>query len=234
MTKNNLTNNILLMIANEKYKDFACRLNELMSKHSVSITNLCNALGITYEMARRYTLGTAKPRDEKMIKIAKHLNTSPAFLDYGVTTEKIETETIEMLDVYASAGKGCINQSYPDTIRSIEISKDKISALFGRKSLDGIKIINADGDSMSPTIAPGDILFVDTKIDSFTGDGIYAFVFEESLYVKRLQKIKGKTLAVISDNNQYLTFNIESHELNEIYIFGRVLKSLPLKLLEFA
>ncbi|QGX89625.1 hypothetical protein BHJ80_16115 [Escherichia coli] len=36
-----------------------------------------------------------------------------------------------------------------------------------------IEIGNARGDSMAPTISPGDLLFLDKTVTYFDGDGIY-------------------------------------------------------------
>ncbi|MDS1913301.1 helix-turn-helix domain-containing protein [Enterobacter asburiae] len=73
-----------------KHQDFADRLNAEMQRKGVSIRDLSEACGVTYEMARRYTLGTAKPRDEKMDNIATWLGVTAAWLDYGSDTK---TET---------------------------------------------------------------------------------------------------------------------------------------------
>ncbi|CNI59933.1 Uncharacterized HTH-type transcriptional regulator HI_1476 [Yersinia frederiksenii] len=232
--------NLLLMVENEtKYDDFAARLNLLMSKHEISVSNLAKLSGVSYEMARRYTLGTAKPRDEKMLKIADHLNVSPAFLDYGtITGRDAETDSkvvkLRQLEVFASAGNGYINNEFPAVISSIEIPEDKIYELFGRKSLDGIHLMNVDGDSMMPTLNPRDLLFIDTKIDHFNGDGVYVFNFEDSTFVKRLQKVKGRRLSVLSDNDKYPPFFIEANEMNELYFFGKLIKHLPLKFNDFS
>ncbi|WP_145482823.1 LexA family transcriptional regulator [Yersinia rohdei] len=232
--------NLLLMVENEiKYDDFAARLNLLMSKHEISVSNLAKLSGVSYEMARRYTLGTAKPRDEKMLKIADHLNVSPAFLDYGTMTgEETGSDSkvvkLRQLEVFASAGHGYINNEFPAVISSIEIPEDKIYELFGRKSLDGIHLMNVDGDSMMPTLHPRDLLFIDTKIDHFNGDGVYVFNFEDSTFVKRLQKVKGRRLSVLSDNDKYPPFFIEANEMNELYFFGKLIKHLPLKFNDFS
>ncbi|MGQ7157840.1 S24 family peptidase, partial [Escherichia coli] len=71
----------------------------------------------------------------------------------------------------------------------------------GRKA-ENIRIINVRGDSMSGTIEPGDLLFVDITVKSFDGDGIYAFLYDDTAHVKRLQMMKDKLL-VISDNKSY-------------------------------
>jgi transcriptional regulator with XRE-family HTH domain len=66
-----------------KHQEFADRLNAEMSKRNLAVKDLSQACEVTYEMARRYTLGTAKPRDEKLSKIADWLGVDPAWLDYG-------------------------------------------------------------------------------------------------------------------------------------------------------
>ncbi|CAM8430071.1 MULTISPECIES: helix-turn-helix domain-containing protein [Enterobacter cloacae complex] len=66
-----------------KHQDFANRLTEEMRRQRRSVKDLSQACDVTYEMARRYTLGTAKPRDEKLQKIADWLNVQAAWLDYG-------------------------------------------------------------------------------------------------------------------------------------------------------
>ena len=69
-----------------KYQDFAKRLQHLMSaKDSTikSVNDLKDAMGVTYEMARRYTLGTAKPREEKLKKLAEIFNVDISFLNHG-------------------------------------------------------------------------------------------------------------------------------------------------------
>ena len=230
--------NLLLMVEETKYKDFADRLNKSLQKHALGVKELSELSGVSYEMARRYTLGTAKPRDEKMIRIADRLSVSPAYLDYGVPLHGGDealpgTVRIQQLDVHASAGCGYINQPFPTIISSIEIPEERIFELFGRRSLDGIELINVDGDSMMPTLCPKDLLFIDRRIDHFNGDGVYVFNFEDSTFVKRLQKVKGRRLAVLSDNDKYPPFFIEEHEMNELYFFGKLIRCLPLKMLEF-
>lgn len=62
-----------------------------MSKKNLSVKQLSHAGQVTYEMARRYTLGTAKPRDEKLMRIAEWLSVPPAWLDYGAVENSAES-----------------------------------------------------------------------------------------------------------------------------------------------
>ncbi|ENK5065186.1 TPA: helix-turn-helix domain-containing protein [Klebsiella variicola] len=95
MTKNTLCRNLLPMVEkSNKHQDFADRLNQEMSKKNLSVKQLSHAGQVTYEMARRYTLGTAKPRDEKLIRIAEWLNVPPAWLDYGAVENVAESNIV--------------------------------------------------------------------------------------------------------------------------------------------
>ncbi len=68
---------------NSKHHEFAERLNAEMGRNRLSVKDLSQACDVTYEMARRYTLGTAKPRDEKIERIAKWLGVEASWLEYG-------------------------------------------------------------------------------------------------------------------------------------------------------
>ncbi|MEQ4896437.1 helix-turn-helix transcriptional regulator [Proteus vulgaris] len=203
----------------------------------------------------QYLNGRTALNTDTILKFASLLRVDPEdinpelkiLLDYVRKTRKEEDTkqpmpsaqnehtTLKLMDVYAKAGPGgFINNDFPDTIKSIEFSPEKVFELFGRKSLKGIEIINISGDSMSPAINPRDVVFVDTHNEFFDGDGVYVFSFENSLFIKRLQRVKGRKLAVKSDNPAYETFYIEESEMYDLRIIGKVIKSLPIKMIDFA
>ncbi|MFK4050505.1 LexA family protein [Acinetobacter venetianus] len=73
-----------------KYYDFASRLKSLMDKDDSpikTVNQLKDAIEVTYEMARRYTLGIAKPREEKMQILAEKFNVDISYLDHGTGLE---------------------------------------------------------------------------------------------------------------------------------------------------
>ncbi len=239
MTTECMSCNLLPMVENQKYKGFSERLSSLMKGKNIGVTELSKKAGVTYEMARRYTMGTAKPRTAVMDKLAKALDSTAPYLEYGASEQMPDQSSrnqvrLTQLEVFASAGTGYINNEFPAIVSSIEFPEDRVYEIFGRKSLEGVQLINVDGDSMMPTLCPKDLLFIDTKIDHFNGDGVYVFNFEDSTFVKRLQKVKGRKLAVLSDNDKYPPFYIEHNEMNELYIFGKLIKHLPLKFNDFA
>lgn len=90
-----------------------------------------------------------------------------------------------------------------------------------------------NGDSMQPTIEPGEVVaFVDcggvVKVS-----GIYVFtryVFgKEVLFIKRVQPLPNGELIILSDNKAYETFPLEKHEQSDMVIYGRVVASLAVR-----
>lgn len=73
-------------VKNAKHLEFANRLKKLMEAKDSPITSvnaLSDAMGVTYEMARRYTLGTAKPREDKLKELADKFLVEISYLDHG-------------------------------------------------------------------------------------------------------------------------------------------------------
>lgn len=67
----------------EKYPEFASRVQAAMRDHGITIKDIRLRLDISYEMARRYTLGQALPRQDKIHALAELLRLSPAELQFG-------------------------------------------------------------------------------------------------------------------------------------------------------
>ena len=129
---------------------------------------------------------------------------------------------IEVLDVKASCGNGIITErEFISVLRSIEFTNDFAMKIFGKRSTDYIKVITAKGDSMVPTIKSGANVFVDTKINYFDGDGVYVFVFDNEIYIKRLQ-MTGTEIVVISDNSVYEKWRLDKQLMDNLYIQGKV------------
>lgn len=145
-------------------------------------------------------------------------------------SDESETDTedgyrVDILDVSASAGEGYVNSSdIVETIHSIVYNTEHALALFGGRPESAIKVINVRGDSMSGTLEPGDLLFVDVSVRQLEGDGIYVFGFDEKIHVKRLQMVPDRIL-VLSDNPKYREWAIDKSNESRFCIFGKVLIS---------
>lgn len=140
--------------------------------------------------------------------------------------------TIDQFDIEVSCGPGINNANYPDFIRSINIPKNEFLEWFGRsKAIPGIQLVTIKGDSMEPTLPNRAIAFVDSNINEFQGDGIYAFVLDGEAYIKRLQRVPGKIIA-ISDNTVYEPFYITPEMEERMRIAAKFIRVLPFNMRE--
>lgn len=220
-----------------KKETLADRLNQAMKLRDMSQGALAKASGVAQPTIWRLTSGNAQG-STKIVEIANALRVRSEWLSTGVGSmsdgdeqplPKTQSENfrIDVLDLTVSAGPGIINREFVEVLRSVEYSLTDARHMFDGRKADNIRIINVRGDSMSGTIEPGDLLFVDISVKSFDGDGIYAFLYDETAHVKRLQMMKDKLL-VISDNKTYVPWDaIENDEMNRVFVFGKVIGSMP-------
>ena len=134
----------------------------------------------------------------------------------------------DLLDVRASAGNGSSVVEFPEVVRNIHVLESWAKANLP-VDLSNIKVISARGTSMQGSIENGDVLFVDSSIKAYDGDGIYVIARGGDVQVKRLQKLNGDVLAVISDNRAYESERLVGAEANSVVICGRVLAAWTIK-----
>jgi phage repressor protein C with HTH and peptisase S24 domain len=92
-----------------------------------------------------------------------------------------------------------------------------------RSSPDDLSLIYVRGESMVPTLNPGDVILVERNHRATVSDGIYVIRMGEALLVKRLQFLPDGELMVTSDNSAYQTFRVSLKEQGEDFsIIGRV------------
>lgn len=138
---------------------------------------------------------------------------------------------IDYYDVRAAAGlNGFENSDYPEIISSLFLTDEGISQLVGKKSADGICLVNVPTDSMEPTIRKGDIVFLDTKVNAYSGDGIYAFAIDGSLFIKRIQKLVGGGYRLHSDNKEnYDPQDISEDICQSANFIGRFIRTIHIE-----
>lgn len=96
-----------------------------------------------------------------------------------------------------------------------------------RAAPHGLVVVETQGDSMFPTLAPGERVFVDTAHKTPSPDGIYAMRDQfGGLIVKRVHALsKRGQFSIISDNPSHPSTEIAGSELEE-NIIGRVVGAL--------
>lgn len=210
---------------------------------------IARALGVSSKAVSKWLNAESVPRQDKMYELAAFLGADVLWLQHGnegtfadESRESVSTypasETasfyvarpepgfrIDVLDIEASAGPGCIISSdVTETINHIVYDNQEALELFGHRPASTIKVITVTGDSMSGTIELGDYIFVDIAKDYFDGDGIYVFLYKGQLLVKRLQ-MTHDSLLVRSDNPKYAEWSIGEENEQHLNIIGRVMYS---------
>lgn len=135
---------------------------------------------------------------------------------------------LTLLDIKAEVGNGFDKNDYPKSVKLIEVSEKWAKNKLGH-NLESISVITASGDSMQPTFNSGDWLFVDQAINFYEDEGVYVYMSTEGLKVKRLQKLINGGLLIISDNPNYTSETLKSHEIDSIKICGKVVAKLRIE-----
>ena len=124
-------------------------------------------------------------------------------------------------DVFASCGNGSIVFSSEKTKLPIPISM--ISG-YSRNKL--YSMINASGNSMSPTIDNGDKLIVEHWNGNQIQDNkIYVFCFYNEFFVKRLSKNLDEII-IKSDNPEYRIRTINGKSAAELILIGKIVATV--------
>ncbi|HDS1679173.1 TPA: peptidase [Pseudomonas putida] len=131
---------------------------------------------------------------------------------------------IPHLDIAASMGHGKAAPMHIEVIRDMTVHLDWLRMQgLSFSNIDNLAIITGDGDSMSGTFADGDALLVDRGITEVRTDAIYVFTLDGDLYIKRLQRLTGGLLRMISDNPIYPPITIDESMIERMHIQARVL-----------
>ena len=162
------------------------------------------------------TLSTWKKRGtipyDLLEKISQNENISLDWLVFGNKEIKVNDNNynIDLLNVRAGAGEGIYNYVI-ETVDTISLDKSFFRTPINTNKIKGIQ---ADGDSMEPTLRDGDYVLIDENIN-FGTNGIYAIQYGGQILIKRLQFKMDGTILIISDNDKYdkEVFNPKENQL---------------------
>lgn len=144
---------------------------------------------------------------------------------------------IPVLSVTAACGKGSMVES-----EHVQAVFSALPSWFKRElkaNPEDLNIIIAEGDSMTETIMPEEMVIVDRSRIYRRADGIWVFSYEDSVFLKRLQFLPGGKIVVKSDNPAYDTYTIALSGSQDdsscdppdgsFRLLGRVIAALPLR-----
>lgn len=131
--------------------------------------------------------------------------------------------TIPRYETGGSMGDGTVLRDQPGVIERLDVSREWLEKnVRGYTAAGNLCVVTGFGDSMRPMYNPGDPLIVDSGVKSVEFDAVYFFRVGEEGFIKRLQRVPGKGLLAISENQAYRDWVIEPDM--DMEVFGRVLK----------
>ena len=123
--------------------------------------------------------------------------------------------------INVSAGGGAYDSE--ENYEKLDVPDFFVNIIGGQENIKNVEAINVTGDSMEPTLNNGNIIFIDKTKQDISKDGIYAFVNENGLFVKRIQRRIDGSLDIISDNKEY---PVQIAQKKEIDVLGKVISSI--------
>ena len=181
-------------------------LEKLCAERGEDFAGLSRMLGRNAAYIQQYVRRGVPKRlkEEERRKLARYFSVSEAMLGGPADLPGREgLVAVNRTAVRASAGPGAI-VSEESGRPYFAFDERWLKALTGSPS-DKLSIIRVEGDSMAPTLSPGDDILVDlADREERLRDGVYVLRIDDALVVKRiaLHPIGGR-VTVQSDNPAY-------------------------------
>lgn len=182
------------------------RLKEEVERFGTQ-AELARQSGIRPTTLNQIVNGTGDVGASLLERVCSALQVSVDYILTGVAARAGEQMvTVGLLnDIKLSAGSGAIAPFYePDRVE-MRFPASWLRERFGR--VDQLDLVPIEGKSMEPTIPDGSLGLVN-RADQGRRPGIYAFRYDDVLYVKRLEFQKDRVL-VLSDNPGYEGFIVK-------------------------
>lgn len=191
-------------------------LAALIERHGESYAALSRMLGRNPAYLQQFVQRGSPRRlaeaDRRVL--AGYFRVDEALLGAPQTSGTVNGITVPRIDAVASAGPGGLVEE--DRITGGQLFDPALIRGLG-VDLSQLSLITAQGESMLPTICPGDLLLVDRgdrRPDS--RGGIYVLRADGLLRVKRVART-GRRLSISSDNPAFA-----DEESGEAELIGRV------------
>lgn len=120
-------------------------------------------------------------------------------LDYEESPDTVYID--HYVNVRGAAGRGqdVETEHHEDAVVKVRMDKSILQKRLGA-SFKSIKLASVSGESMEPTMSHGDQVLVDTAVDRFIDDAIYAIQQSGHLRFKRIKLKLDGSIIVKSDN----------------------------------
>lgn len=204
--------------------NFGSRLRAIREETGLNRSNASKIINVSHSTLQAWEEGSGRMPNASNINAmaqAYNVNVQDFFSDHtapeigkviydtvGNPVDIDEFVFIPRYNVQASAGPGA-DVSMENIMHPMAFRKYWIDNILGicAKSLI---VIGVKGDSMEGEINNGDIILIN-KEDNTLLNGIYVIRIEGDLIVKRIQRLPGGIIKVISANSAYESFEIDTN-----------------------
>lgn len=211
----------------------AKRLRYFMRQVEITQSALARLSKVSQPTIARILAGrTPEPETTTLMKLGRALGDELCLIqdnrDIDIPSLLPRRDDDIIIEQYDAGGRmgcnGLILQDQPGVISSWSVSKDWLRLnVKGWTNASKLCIVTGFGDSMRPMFAPGDPLLVDTSINTVDYDAVYFFRVGNEGFIKRLQRIPGEGLRVLSANRDfYEPWTVKPGM--DFEVIGRVLK----------
>ncbi|MFJ5535983.1 XRE family transcriptional regulator [Vreelandella titanicae] len=125
---------------------------------------------------------------------------------------------VKMYDIEAAAGAGRSFEGEP-----VKTTLYFSTAELSEQGLDPAQVVGVKvrGDSMDGTLADGDWVLVDRSNRDLKQEGVFLLLVSGERRIKRVQRLAGGALYLISDNDHYQPEMIKPQDMHDVEILGR-------------
>lgn len=191
--------------------DFRQRLTRILQGFG-SVAELARAVGVSDNAIYKWMSGRGQPSVANLVALARSGQVSVEWLATGheppesqcvarQSARRDEYVFVPRYDVRVPTARGGAIKSQ-QIVDSLAFKADWVRSRLATDPRN-LLLIEAAGDSMSPTLEDSDLLLVDLGEPRFKHDGIYVLRHNGSLVVKRLQRRLDGKLTIKSDNPAY-------------------------------
>lgn len=194
------------------------RLKQLRKEKQITQANLAEDLNITQQAVAKWEAGKAAPDKNMLLRLAEYFKVSIDFL-FG-RNEKIVGPSLPAPNLVSIPILGSVKAGYG----SLAYEDYQGSETADVKKADEYFYFEVKGDSMYPQIKQGDLALVRRQPTLENGDlGVFIYGDGEATLKKFL--IKKGSVYLEPFNREYRTLVISNEDLNNLYIFGKVVET---------
>ena len=131
---------------------------------------------------------------------------------------------IPQFDTGGAMGDGLLLRDQPGVIQGWVVNAEWVQKnIKSHTGTANLCIVTGFGDSMKGMFNSGDPLVLDKGVNTVDFDAVYFFRVANEGFIKRLQRIPGEGVRVLSENKKYDSWTIKPDM--DFEVFGRVVKA---------